>query len=214
MLRIALRLAEHDAVYDAMALKFAEHFAAITDGMAASGMWDWREGFRPTPAPRWVEGPAERVRSIVGLIPILAAAWDPRPTRLYDAMRATVRAVRGLLAPPRGLDTIDSGRTGFAFRSRRSTMLLTVLDPERLRRDARVLSEGLLPQPARVAQPSKRFGRAVLGQRSTGESFRVDHNPRIEHPDVRGTPNWRGPVGSPINHLVVEASSASSYVPR
>ena len=37
MLRIALRLAEHDAVYDAMALKFAEHFAAITDGMAASG---------------------------------------------------------------------------------------------------------------------------------------------------------------------------------
>ena len=70
MLRIALRLAEHDAVYDAMALKFAEHFAAISDGMAVSGMWDWQEGFFYDQLLR-PDGTKEplRVRSIVGLIP-------------------------------------------------------------------------------------------------------------------------------------------------
>src|SRR6185437_15432983 len=35
---IAIRLAEHDAVYEDMAIKFFEHFALIAT--AASGLWD------------------------------------------------------------------------------------------------------------------------------------------------------------------------------
>lgn len=45
MLRMTLRLAEHDSTYGDMALKFLEHFAAITDGMAEVNMWDPTDGF-------------------------------------------------------------------------------------------------------------------------------------------------------------------------
>ena len=45
MLRMAIRLTEHDENYRPMVLKFLEHFAAITDGMADVGMFDVEDGF-------------------------------------------------------------------------------------------------------------------------------------------------------------------------
>ena len=207
MLRIALRLAEHDPVYDSMALKFAEHFASISDGMAASGMWDWQEGFfydqllRPDGSKE-----ALRVRSIVGLIPILAAAWIEtdkaleRNARLYERFADFLRR--------RGLDTIDSGRAGFVYRSpEQHKLLLTVLDPERLRRVMlEVLSEDSFLSPHGLRSLSKRHKAAPFSVAIDGESFSVDYEPaESATPMYGGNSNWRGPVWFPINHLVIEA---------
>ena len=106
----------------------------------------------------------------------------------------------------RGLDTIDSGRAGFAFRSpEEHKLLLTVLDPERLRRVMpEVLSEDSFLSPHGLRSLSKRHLAAPFSVKIDGESFRVDYEPaESSTPDVRGTPTG-GPV-VPINHLVVEA---------
>ena len=207
MLRIAMRLAEHDAVYDAMALKFAEHFAAITDGMTESGMWDWQEGFFYDQLTR-PDGTREalRVRSIVGLMPILAAAWIQtdqalaRNARLYERFADFLRR--------RGLDTIDSGRAGFVYRSpEQHKLLLTVLDPERLRRVLlEVLSEDSFLSPYGLRSLSKRHQNAPFSVRIDGQSFEVGYEPAESQTSMYGgNSNWRGPVWFPINHLVVEA---------
>ncbi len=188
MLRIALRLAEHDAVYDAMALKFAEHFAAITDGMAASGMWDWQEGFFYDQLLR-PDGSKEplKVRSIVGLIPILAAAWIQtdealrRNARLFERFADFLRR--------RGLDTIDSGRAGFVIPLPGGAQVVAhgAGPGAAAAGDAGGTQRGLLPQPARVAQlVEASSGRAVLGDdRRPGVLPRRLRTRRIEHTDVR-----------------------------
>src|SRR5580765_6265181 len=75
MLSIALELASEDPAYEDVASKFFEHFVAIADAMntfGGSGLWDESDGFyydqlhigdRMTPM---------RLRSAVGLIPLLA----------------------------------------------------------------------------------------------------------------------------------------------
>ncbi|MFN8128471.1 MAG: hypothetical protein U0R28_06710 [Candidatus Nanopelagicales bacterium] len=207
MLRIALRLAEHNEVYDAMALKFAEHFAAITDGMAASGMWDWQEGFFYDQLLR-PDGTQEplRVRSVVGLIPILAAAWIEtdraleRNARLYERFADFLRR--------RGLDTIDSGRAGFVYRSpEQHKLLLTVLDPERLRRVMlEVLSEDSFLSPHGLRSLSRRHKDAPFSVAIDGQTFQVDYEPAESATAMYGgNSNWRGPVWFPINHLIIEA---------
>ena len=80
MLRMAIRLAPHDDAYAPMALKFLEHFATITDGMATVGLFDAEDGFFYDQLVR-PDGSREpiRVRSLVGIIPLLAVLWSPRP---------------------------------------------------------------------------------------------------------------------------------------
>ena len=166
MLRIALRLAEHEAVYDAMALKFAEHFAAITDGMAASGMWDWQEGFfydqlmRPDGTQRTAAGALASSGS--------SRSWPPpgsRPTRPCSATPGSTNGSPTSCAAA-AWTRIDSGRAGFVYRSpEQHKLLLTVLDPERLRRVMlEVLSEDSFLSPHGLRSLSKRHQAAPFSR--------------------------------------------------
>ena len=78
MLYIALELARHDSAYEDMAIKFFEHFVYIAHAMNNFGeqdedLWDDADGFyydvlhRPDGSHEFL-----RVRSMVGLIPLLA----------------------------------------------------------------------------------------------------------------------------------------------
>src|SRR5204863_3329273 len=71
LLRIALVLAEHDPVYEDLAVKFAAHFAAIATAIDA--LWDDEDGFYYDRL-RLTDGTSTlvRVHSAVGLIPLLA----------------------------------------------------------------------------------------------------------------------------------------------
>ncbi len=76
MLEIAIELAAHDASYDDLAFKFAEHFlwiGAAMNKVGHDGMWDEEDGFYYD-VLRLPDGRAARlkVRSLVGLLPLCA----------------------------------------------------------------------------------------------------------------------------------------------
>ena len=76
MLNISLELALHDAAYEDMAAKFLEHFTSIADAMNQMsdgfGLWDPEDGFYHDHFHRGNEFFPLRVRSMVGLLPLLA----------------------------------------------------------------------------------------------------------------------------------------------
>ena len=76
MLEIAVEIAAHDASYDDLAYKFAEHFlwiGAALNKVGHDGMWDEEDGFYYD-VLRLPDGRATRlkVRSLVGLLPLCA----------------------------------------------------------------------------------------------------------------------------------------------
>ena len=78
LLAIALELSQHDSTYNDVAVKFAEHFIYIAHALADIGpeggsLWDEQDGFfydvLHLPDDTQI---SLRVRSLVGLIPLLA----------------------------------------------------------------------------------------------------------------------------------------------
>src|SRR5262249_3483950 len=75
MLGIALELAGEEPEYEDMASKFFEHFVAIADAMntlGGTGLWDDQDGFYYDQIRVEGESIPLRVRSMVGLIPLIA----------------------------------------------------------------------------------------------------------------------------------------------
>ena len=74
MLSIALELAREDPSYEDVASKFFEHFVAIADAMNSlgDGLWNEEDGFYYDHLQRHDQYLAVRVRSMVGLLPIVA----------------------------------------------------------------------------------------------------------------------------------------------
>ncbi len=210
MLRIALRLAAHDQAYRPMLLKFLEHFAAITDGMSAAGMWDGADGFFYDQ----LVGPDGRkeslaVKSVVGVIPVLAAAFlQSDEDYIANADRIERRFSQFLRR--RGLDTSETDRAGFIYRTDDadgSKLLLTVVDPDRLKRVLmEVLGEDSMLSPYGIRSLSRRHLDEPFVVTVAGQEFRVNYEPAESETEMYGgNSNWRGPVWFPINHLVIEA---------
>ncbi len=156
LLRIALELAGDNPVYEDTATKFFEHFLYIAEAMASlgqdgttahgQGLWSERDGFFYD-ALRLPDGSVQRmrVRSLVGLIPLLAvevigadvidrlpdfampAALVPRlpagPRRADLALvgarrRGAAAAVAAARAPHEGVADPDAGRKRVPVRLR------------------------------------------------------------------------------------------------
>jgi len=211
LLRITLRLAEHDIVYGDMALKFLEHFAAITDGMADVNMWDPTDGFfyDQLVMPNGDRTPI-KVRSVVGLIPVLAAAYIPGVAHLEHAQKLRRRFFKFM--SKRDVAEADMGRSGFVSThwdgdAGHWRILLTTVDPERLQR---VLSDALdeksLLSDHGLRSLSKRHEADPFSITIDTETYTIDYEPAESRTAMYGgNSNWRGPVWFPINHLVIES---------
>ena len=210
MLRMAMRLAREHSEYGPMVLKFLEHFAEICDGMAGSEMFDAEDGFFYDQ----LLGPdgsqqAIKVRSLVGVIPVLAAAYLDLDESVKSAERSQRRFADFMRR--RGIDSDDVNSSGF-IQIRKddqgvSRALLTVADPDRLRRVLmEVLSEDSLLSPYGLRSMSKRHQQDPYSITVDGKVFQVDYEPAESQTAIYGgNSNWRGPVWFPINHLVIEA---------
>lgn len=211
LMQIALELARHDEAYEDVATKFVEHFLGIAQasarfGSASRGIWDERDGFCYDLVSRHVgDGTVEsspvRVRSMVGLIPVLAnATLEPW---VFAELPHFAHRLNYLLRHQPEFGQFITWQT--AERGRRRA-LLSLLDADKLRRVlARMLDEAefLSPYGIRSMSAAHRDGLAV---EIAGEHHPVGYEPGESHTAMfGGNSNWRGPVWFPTNALLVEA---------
>jgi hypothetical protein len=207
MLSMSLELARTNPAYEDIASKFFEHFVRIADAMNTldgTGLWDEEEGFYFDHLHAGGTTKPLRVRSLVGLIPLLAAEILDEET--LAALPSFAKRTRWFLEHRKDL----AGRIAwmeacptFCGRSR----LLAIPSKDRLLRVLRVLlDEEEFLSPHGIRSVSKRHAREPFVLRHGGEELRLEYAPGEGTSGLfGGNSNWRGPVWFPINHLLVEA---------
>jgi hypothetical protein len=208
MLSIALELARDDESYEDIASKFFEHFVAIADAMntlGGSGLWDEQDGFYydQMTLPDGTTLPL-RVRSVVGLLPLIAAdvIADGTIDRLpgFAKRMAWFLRNRSDLAPQ--ISYMETrGEAGQAVR------LLAIPSRERLVRVLHyMLNEDEFLSPHGIRSVSRYHKDHPYILHIDGQLYGVDYEPGESTTGLfGGNSNWRGPVWFPINYLLVEA---------
>ncbi len=204
MLSIALELAKDDPVYEDMASKFFEHFVAIVDAintLGGSGLWDDQDGFYYDQLHVDHGRITLRIRSLVGLIPLLASlVLDDKELENLPGFRNRMKwflANRADLA--RHISYLDVGSHGHR--------LLAVPSKERLVQMLRyLLDENEFLSPRGIRSLSRvHKGRPYVFRVGEAE-YRVEYLPGESNSGIfGGNSNWRGPIWFPLNYLIVEA---------
>jgi hypothetical protein len=201
---IALELAETSTAYEALATKFFEHFVYVAGAMRHMGerdttLWDEADGFFYD-LLRHPDGRYERfrVRSLVGLIPLLAVegldeALLARFPAFWGNVEWFLRNRKGLVG--RCCHPVGEGP------NRR--FVLAALNEEQLRRVlARVLDDDEFLSDWGIRSLSRHHA----GQPFGAPPAEVRYEPAESDAKLKGgNSNWRGPVWLPTSFLVVEA---------
>ncbi|MBV8718011.1 MAG: glucosidase [Chloroflexi bacterium] len=208
MLRIALELACSDRAYEDVATKFFEHFlwiAAALNNLGGSGipLWDEDDEFFYD-VLQFPSGEIQKlkVRSLVGLIPLLAV--ETIEPDLLEMLPNFNRRMDWFLTHRPDLASLVSrwhlggmrDRRLFALaRGHRMKRLLgRMLDPAEFLSDygVRGLSRFHLEHPYRLDV--------------SGQTYEVRYEPGESSTGLfGGNSNWRGPIWFPINYLLIES---------
>ena len=204
MLAMALELAEKDEAYGDVAPKYFEHFIAIAGAMnkiGGAGLWDEQDGFYYDEIGADGYGIPLRIRSVVGLIPLIAAETidhnmlkrSPLFARRLEWFLANKPELANHMAV---LQTPEGNRR-----------LLAIADRERLVRVLRyVLDEREMLSPYGIRSLSKVHEETPFSITIEGERFEVQYEPGESQSGMfGGNSNWRGPIWLPINYLLIEA---------
>ncbi len=211
MLSISLELARHNRAYEDMASKFFEHFVAIVDamnGLGGSGLWDEEDGFYYDEMHVGERTIPLRVRSIVGIIPLLAVEVIEQET--VDALPGFKKRTQWFLANRADL----AHHIGYMDRSaRHAHRLLAIPSRERLQRVlAYLLDEAEFLSPYGIRSVSKIHQARPYVLELDGRQHRVAYAPGESDTTVfGGNSNWRGPIWFPINFLLIEALERYHY---
>jgi hypothetical protein len=205
MLSIALELARFDSSYEDLASKFLEHFIAIADAMnhlGGTGLWDDEDGFYYDRILVHERSVPLRLRSVVGVIPLLAVEVEEQST--IDRLPGFKRRLQWFLENR----TEVCSRMGYMDDDREHIhRMLSIPSRERLMRVLRyVLDENELLSPFGVRSLSKAHSTRPFEVTLAGERFSARYAPgESDSRMFGGNSNWRGPVWMPINFLLVEA---------
>jgi hypothetical protein len=190
-----------------LVLKFLEHFAAIRDALDSQGLWDDADGFfydrLVTPSGDQVP---IKVRSMVGIIPVLAAAVVTDS----DLQQALIlgKQFADLLGREDLVD-MDTMRQRGVLREMAGgqRLLLSLAGPGKLTELlSRLFDEGefLSPHGLRALSAYHRDHPYML--QVEGVTASIDYEPaESTTPLFGGNSNWRGPVWFPLNYLVINA---------
>ena len=202
MLQMALELAEHDKVYEEMAVKFSQHFFWIASAMAGEGsglqMWDEEDHFFYD-VLCFPDGHATllKIRSLVGLLPLCAASAFPPD--LEERFPELLKRVRTFLAdhPDLAVNMTAKNESG--------TFLLSIMDEKKLRYVLeKLLDENEFLSPYGIRSISRYHATNPYIFFVNGQEHRVDYWPaESESGMFGGNSNWRGPIWFPINALIV-----------
>jgi hypothetical protein len=206
MLRIAYVLAGRDPTYKDLLVTFLEHTVRIARAMDEHGLWDEENGFY-FDALRTADGstiPME-VHSMVGIIPLLPAAFVPEDTVRHSL--ALGKHFARFLAG-HGLSRDSFERSGsIQSRPDAPTRLLSLVSTERLQRIlGELLSEDEFLSPHGLRALSLRHRDRPFVVTIDGSEHSVDYEPGESRSGLfGGNSNWRGPVWFPLNYLVIES---------
>jgi hypothetical protein len=199
--------AQHDRTYEDVASKFFEHFVAIADAMNhldGTGLWDEQDGFYYDHLHINGEAIPLRVRSMVGLLPLIAVEVLER--EYLDRLPGFTRRMRWFLENRRDLATQISYMESLTDGSH-ERLLLAIPTKERLERVLRYAldeREFLSPHGFRSLSQIHRDHPYVFSVE--GNEYRVTYVPGESDNDLfGGNSNWRGPVWFPTNYLLIEA---------
>jgi hypothetical protein len=211
MLAIALELGRHNPAYEDVASKFWEHFLNIAHAMsggtdhggAGHDLWHEEDGFfyDVLHLPDDSRQPL-KVRSLVGLIPLLAVqTLEPEMLERHDGFR---RRLDWFIEHRPDLTAAVACMETTGHRDRR---LLSIVDGDQLRRILRVmLDERELLSPYGIRSISRIHKDNPYVLPVDGRDYRVDYEPAESTTGLfGGNSNWRGPIWFPINFLLVEA---------
>ena len=208
LMRIALELARENPVYENIATKFFEHFLGIARAMnniggQGIGLWDETDEFfyDVLHFPNEQYFPL-RVRSLVGLMPLLAV--ETIEPELLDAMPGFKFRLEWYLANRPDLTALVSRwfEPGAGERHlvaltrghRMKCLLRRMLDP----------NEFLSPYGVRSLSKFHKENPYVLDV--DGSQKTVNYEPSESQTNLfGGNSNWRGPVWMPINYLLIES---------
>jgi hypothetical protein len=211
MLSMAFELAETNPAAEDMASKFFEHFIAIAgamNGLGGTGLWDEEDGFyydqlhiSTASGPRFEP---LRIRSIVGLIPLLTA--QVLPEDVLSRMTGFKKRMDWLFANrPHLAATI----TWMAAPQHEwgGHRLLAIPSRQRLERTLRLMfDEKEFLSPYGVRSLSLVHKDKPFVTHAGGQEYRVDYVPGDSTTGMfGGNSNWRGPIWLPINYLLIEA---------
>ena len=206
MLRIALELARMDDVWDDCATKFLEHFCSIAGAVSEFGsrqisLWDESDGFfyDALIAP---DGSCDRlpVRSMVGLLPLLAVALAPDwVSKELPDFTARIRWLQ--VHRPEALDGLmqTHGPDG-------EHLTLSLVEPDRVQRLlSRALSEEEFLSPYGLRSLSAAY-RTPFTVGVEDQQWTIGYLPAESDSGLfGGNSNWRGPVWFPVNVLLADA---------
>ncbi len=203
LLSMALELSHEYPACEDMASKFFEHFVAIADAMnelGGTGLWNDEDGFYYDQLHADGRNLPLRIRSLVGLIPLIAVEVLEQDT--LDRLPAFSKRMRWFLENRSDLAyqiacmQQSDGRRLLAIpaRARLERLLRYLLDENEFLSPwgIRSLSRIHASQPFECVFEEQNLGVSYMPGESTIGIF-------------GGNSNWRGPVWFPLNYLLVEA---------
>ena len=207
LMKIAFELAHHNPAYEDIASKFFEHFLYISEAMRYKmgddeNLWDDEDGFFYD-SLHFSDGRHERlkIRSVVGLIPLLAVE-TLEISSLFKLPGFNKRMAWFMEnRPDLAKDVTCSGEGGACERR-----LLSVVTPEMLRRIlTRMLDESEFFGDHGIRALSKYHKDHPYELTLDGQTHSISYEPAESTTGLfGGNSNWRGPVWMPINFLLIE----------
>jgi hypothetical protein len=214
LLAIALELATHDPVYEDVASKFWEHFLYIADAIHQRGegkisLWDEADGFfyDVVRLPNGEQQPI-KIRSMVGLIPLLAVIAAPAPAlERFPGFKGRMEWF--MVNRPE----LTGNITSMLDHGQDARFLMSVVQPEQLRRILRImLDEQEFLSPYGIRSVSQRHRNSPYAVNEFGVEYRLAYEPGEASSTVfGGNSNWRGPIWMPVNYLLIEALQRFDY---
>jgi hypothetical protein len=209
MLSIALELARTKPAYEDIASKFFEHFVQIVDAMntlGGTGLWNEEDGFYYDQLTVDSTVIPLRVRSLVGLVPLLAV--EVLDQHVIEALPGFSKRMLWFIHNRPDL----SQHISYLDRKNQAgdkcvQRLLAVPSRDRLIRVLRyVLDENEFLSPYGIRALSKVYEKNPYSLKFKDREYHIDYEPGESTTNLfGGNSNWRGPVWMPLNYLLIEA---------
>jgi len=206
MLSIALELSRDNPATEDVASKFFEHFIAIADAMntlGGAGLWDEEDGFYYDRLHVDGHSIPIKVRSLVGLIPLIAV--EVLDDELIKHLPGFSKRMNWFLENRKDLAKHISYMEGDS--EKKGLRLLAIPSRERLERVLKyMLDENEFLSPYGLRSVSRVHKDHPYIFNLGGEEQRIDYVPGESNSGFfGGNSNWRGPIWFPVNYLIIEA---------